>query len=294
MMKTLLFACLSLVTTLCFSQIERLSSYFDDETLDEWTNIDTSETLLSVGIEAPGYLHKECDGTETPVGEMTVINTSEDWTGNHWYVAGGDVTTLAAITELSMRNPNDFDLHIRFGFTGANGFQAVTHDPIIVPALSDWDTYEPYYDMSFPSFINIEIITDTSGMPFLEVWDNMVDMFGAVTEFRIFHNEEISYDGELVNGVLDIDFLNPVFLLSSNDLEKQYFTIFPNPSNHMVYVSSGTEEVQSVSVYSMTGAKMMQTSHVDSGMDLSSLASGIYFIEITSTKGRETHRVVKE
>ena len=65
---------------------------------------------------------------------MAIINTTE-WAGNYFYIVI-DMMALRTIDDIYMKNDNNFDLHLRYGFTGANGYMVVTTDPIIVPALS--------------------------------------------------------------------------------------------------------------------------------------------------------------
>jgi hypothetical protein len=101
---------------------------------DRLVNVEPSST--STGFN----LQKVCDGTNSPIGEMTIVN-QEKWVGNYFYGISGD-EYMINLDFITLRNTNNFDLHIRYGFTGANGYQVVTTEPIIVPALSDWAVYE--------------------------------------------------------------------------------------------------------------------------------------------------------
>ncbi len=270
---------------------------FADGTLQGWTNKDSSTDLLTVEVSSTGSgfnLQKVCDGTASPIGEMTVVN-HVNWVGNYFYGISGD-EYMINLDYITLRNTNNFDLHIRYGFTGANGYQVVTTDPIIVPALSDWDMYENQFGLtSIPGLYNLTIITDTGTLPYLEIMNNVHDLFEEVVEVRIFHNPVISFDGELVTGNLDIDLIEALLLLSNEDQKISEVAIFPNPATDFISIKTKGAIEGAITIYNILGEKLIQQdfNSNQTKFDVSSLNSGVYIVNIKAKGTVTTKKFVK-
>jgi len=273
-----------------------LWSNFEDGTLEEWTNTDTSETLLSVQNDVDfWFLQKACDGSNSPVGEMAIINTGEEWAGNHWYEAGGGETTLVFVNDIRMRNTNNYDLHVRIGITGSNGYQVVTTTPLIIPALSDWTSYEgPQYEVNWLGLSNLTVLNDTGGIPPLEVYSNVIDMFSDVVEYRLIHNSTIAYNGEVVNGFLEIDEMYPLWLLSTNETKSNNVALLPNPTQGLLFINNSNKmEISSVRVYDVTGKLVLSKKGNVGHVDVSHVDTGILIVEIETENGTVTKKIMK-
>jgi hypothetical protein len=270
---------------------------FADGTLQGWSNQDSSTDLLiieSSGTSSGFNLQKVCDGSNSSIGEMTIVN-HVNWVGNYFYGISGD-EYMINLDNITLRNTNNFDLHIRYGFTGANGYQVVTTDPIIVPSLSDWDVYQnPFGVDLFPALYNLTVITDTGTLTWPEIVNNVHNLFEEVVEVRIFHNPLISFDGELVTGNLDIDVIEALLLLSNEDQKISEVAIFPNPSMDFISIRiKGTIEGTMV-IYNILGEKLIQQ-HFNSNetkFDVSNLNSGVYIVNIKAEGTITTKKFVK-
>jgi hypothetical protein len=267
------------------SGVGQFFSHFEDGTLQGWTNKDGTTDQLSVetNTNLGHHLLKECDGTNTAVGEMTIINT-ENWVGDYFYSPtgqGGDEDMLTP-DEIVLRNSNNFDLNIRFGYTGANGYMVVTTDPIVVPAQSDWDIYSSPHFIDFPTIHNLTILTDTTGLTFEEIYDNVHDMFEDVVEFRIFHNDQIVYDGKVETGILEIDDVITFILLNTEDQNTPKVRLYPNPVKDVLTISIFDSEKGVIEVYNVLGENVLTAllTSSTSSLNLSDLKSGIYLATI--------------
>jgi hypothetical protein len=293
-MKAILTLSISLViSSISFSQT--FFSDFEDGTLQGWTNIDATITLLTVEGNSPYlYLQKECDGTNSTIGEMAIINNTE-WAGNYFYDVLGE-ETLINIDEIYMKNDNDFDLHLRYGFTGANGYIVVTTDPIIIPANSDWDIYQQYFSIGeFPNINNLIVLNDTTGLPFEEIYDNVHEMFEEVVEFKIFHNEDISFDGQIVIGTLQIGSIVTYILLSNEDPDIAKSVLYPNPANTIVNLKLPYLIEGSVEIFNVLGENVLSEilSSINTQIDVSELKSGIYLARIQTENQTTIKKLVK-
>lgn len=83
-------------------------------------------------------------------------------------------------------------------------------------------------------------------------------------------------------------------LSSSNfDMEPE-ITLFPNPTSTTLNINSKSE-INSVTIYNTLGQLVLDFSNKTiSGLDVSSLKAGNYFIKINSTIGTKTERFIKE
>jgi len=280
-----------------FGLSQEFHTDFSDGTLEGWSNTDNSVDFLSVeaSTTASGFnLQKICDGTNTPIGEMAIVN-HENWVGNYFYNSGGGVETMINLDFITIRNPNNFDLHIRYGFTGANGYEVVTTEPIIVPALSAWNMYENHFSIIFPGIYNLTILTDTSGLPWLDIFNNVHDLFEDVVEVRILHSESISMDGEVVSGNLEIDMIEAFFLLSNDSQIKSTVEIAPNPSSDFILIKTNGISQGTIKVYSVLGEKVRHQliSSSQTKIDMQNLTCGIYFVTVKTESISSTKKIIK-
>ena len=295
-MKTLLLIllCFTIFTT---SSAQEFYTDFEDGTLQGWTNKDGSLDMLTVESNAAGHhLQKVCDGTNTAVGEMTIVNT-ENWVGNYFYSPtgqGGD-EDMYTLDEIVLRNSNNFDLQIRFGYTGSNGYMVVTTDPILVPAQSDWAVYASPHFINFPIIHNLTILNDTTGLPFEEIYGNVRDMFEDVIEFRIFHNDQIVYDGKIETGTLEVDDIIKYILLGTEDQQASKIRLYPNPVKDVLTISMPNSDTGVIELYNILGEKVLvaKLTSSNSSLNLSELKSGIYLATINTSSNSTTKKIVK-
>lgn len=286
-----------LVICMCMTSFSysQFSSNFDEGTLEGFTNSDGGTEQLTVEeIGGVHFLQKICDGTNSAVGEMMIINT-EDYIGNYFYDPTGNGEIMRGLDEIYMKNENDFDIHLRYGFTGSNGYKVVTTAPIVIPALSDWNMYNQYFYLSFPTIENLSIINNVDGIPYLEVFNHIHELFEDVVEFRIFHNEVASFEPQVVDGTLQIDEIYSIELLNASENLFSNLELYPNPviSNLTVVLPRINEAT--IEFYNVLGDKVLsqQLVTIQSRIDLSDLQSGMYLVKITSEEETVTKKIVK-
>jgi len=290
-----------LLSFLLFSQISIAQLFyndFEDGTLQGWTNNDGSSDLLTIEENSSNshYFQKIADGSNSPTGEMMIINeSSEYWAGNYFYSPTGTDEAMVTLDEIGIRNPNNFDLYIRYGFTGSNGGMVYTTEPIVVPALSDWKIYTNQYFFEFPTIHNITIVNDVSGLTLPEIFSFLRALFMDVTEFRIYSSQTPSFEAEVLNGTLQIDDLFVFFLLSNEDNGTLPVTLFPNPAEDTITISSEIP-LDTYRIYSVTGALVFEGKLENSlqQIDVSQLNSGIYFLQLDSGDQRTTQKFIKK
>ncbi|KAA3622072.1 MAG: T9SS C-terminal target domain-containing protein [Flavobacterium sp.] len=89
-------------------------------------------------------------------------------------------------------------------------------------------------------------------------------------------------------------FRRDYYLLSAPVIESSQFSIYPNPASEILTISSEGIVVESLSVYSITGQRIIYTNDPTNQIDVSSLSEGLYLLEITSENGRQVQKFIKK
>jgi hypothetical protein len=209
---------------------------------------------------------------------MAIINRDE-------YVYGCNSpinNECVASIDLMMRNTNNFDFHLRIGFTGADGSQAVLTNAVIFPANTNWQVIS--LEILDDSFYTILIGTST----FEEI---KADTF----EIRIFHNPILSYEGAVTTGSLEIDSINTTVLLATPEQSLEKIRIYPNPASDYITLNIPFNDSGTAIFYNVLGQEVMtqELTSINSKIDISELHSGIYMLTIKTKQGSITKKLIK-
>ncbi len=80
-------------------------------------------------------------------------------------------------------------------------------------------------------------------------------------------------------------------LLSNNEFVQQNFNIYPNPTSDVLNISLENNLVlEHVTIYNNLG-QVVKTA-TENVIDVSHLAKGLYFVEVTTNQGKATKKVV--
>ena len=113
--------------------------------------------------------------------------------------------------------------------------------------------------------------------------------------FRIvFHSDE----AENLRGVNVDDFVISG-TLSNQNFEMNNIVVYPNPSKGIFNISLGNIQPTAIDVYDLTGKVILsksaiQYSNIETSIDLSNAATGIYFVKITAENQSTVKRIIKE
>lgn len=113
--------------------------------------------------------------------------------------------------------------------------------------------------------------------------------------FRIvFHSDE----AENLRGVNVDDFVISG-TLSNQNFEMNNIVVYPNPSKGIFNISLGNIQPTAIDVYDLTGKVILsksaiQSSNIETSIDLSNAATGVYFVKITAENQSTVKRIIKE
>lgn len=82
--------------------------------------------------------------------------------------------------------------------------------------------------------------------------------------------------------------------LSNQENSNSDFALFPNPTNDFLNIKLDNDsEITSIRVYNMLGQTILNVSETTNQVDVSNLASGHYYIQITTDQGISNQKIIK-
>ena len=174
-----------------------------------------------------------------------------------------------------------------------------TNNPEIVEIIGEGacnsfsGTYSHTNDPSYPEILSIDF-TNTQDDCGLQLHNSFEDSF-----FGFMGGGWYDIQADNQGFTLRID--NPLmgyalfksYPLSISEKEISKFKIFPNPANNDLYVLSEKAAINSISIISINGRKVLKTTNTKSAIDVSSLSKGLYFLEIIALEGRYVQKFIK-
>ena len=105
--------------------------------------------------------------------------------------------------------------------------------------------------------------------------------FQLVIEIRCNSSSEIFYfDNMIFNGTLE-----------TNDISLNTFSIYPNPANNYLTITSQINGIKNIAIYDILGKQVLNTI-ASERIDISSLANGVYIVKITQNEFSVTKKLV--
>jgi hypothetical protein len=83
--------------------------------------------------------------------------------------------------------------------------------------------------------------------------------------------------------------------LSNVSLNKVAFKMYPNPANgNTLFIESSNGASMDVTIYSTLGQRVIEKNGVSSSMNIASLDTGIYIVQITQGSNVQTRKLIVE
>ncbi|MCW8981713.1 MAG: T9SS type A sorting domain-containing protein [Altibacter sp.] len=124
------------------------------------------------------------------------------------------------------------------------------------------------------------------------------DYFGYFWEGAAYTYEAYN-DGSGVKNLLlysapgfELWFTNAPLSIPNN--QKKAFTLYPNPVWESLFIASEGETIESLSVYTVSGKKVMEFTENTSVLDVSGLSEGLYFLEMVTATGSDLQKFIKK
>lgn len=158
-------------------------------------------------------------------------------------------------------------------------------------------TFDFPHDQWFPVSMNFDLTQGMSnatwgisvddvevlpiGSPFTNEVGDIPTSLGGINFFSIstdnfYYLDDISYNERL---------------LSIPEFSENSFTVYPNPTNDVLYINSSNELI-GYGIYSLQGVSIFEGTLKES-IDVSNLVAGVYFIEITTDASKSVQKFIK-
>jgi len=142
-----------------------------------------------------------------------------------------------------------------------------------------WDISAGFYHINWKFYIdNTYVIPE--GTPFTD--DDNPNRLGGI---QFLSN---SLDAEFF---IDDFIFQDQYCLGYEDFTKSNFTMYPNPSNEYLSISSN-EKVKNVIIYNLVGSKVLETTSINT-INISALTSGMYMVVVETEDGKGVQKLIK-
>lgn len=146
--------------------------------------------------------------------------------------------------------------------------------------LGNWTVVSPTYY----SFLGIS--PETRKYYDVTWWSNDVDYGFPIMSYYYQNNETEARGADHIQGKVQVS--------SVNDVAKSYITVYPNPSNDIIYFNNVQSTNPQINVYDAKGTSVMSSKDIKNGLNLSTLSSGVYVIYLMDNNVLHQFKITKQ
>ncbi len=225
----------------------------------------------------PPPANDQCSGAITVTMETSIVDAASATILHSGTVTNGTITSVPAET--------------CDGFTGNAAddmwyyFEALTTN-VNITFEQTFDGVATLYSGTCGALVFIDC--DDSGNP------EEINAIG-LTIGEFYYARIYNYGAATPTGDFDVKIWSPD-TLSIDDVDgENAFTYYPNPTKNSLTLKA-VNEIQNVSIYNMLGQEVLRTAPnaIEKDIDMSSLQTGTYFVQVTINDVTETVRIIKQ
>lgn len=143
-----------------------------------------------------------------------------------------------------------------------------------------------------------------SGNPQLDVSDaykptvssNTINVGDNSAYLATFPNGDLVFNQRIHANIIDIgpyEYGSPS--LGLNEITTEVLiTIYPNPVSEKLHIKTFNHDLKRLALYSVNGQKVLEQNEAQNNIDVSNLPSGVYFLQIETTQGSTTKKIIKQ
>ncbi|WP_242132020.1 T9SS type A sorting domain-containing protein [Aestuariivivens marinum] len=205
-------------------------------------------------------------------GSKMVMHNSSQWSG--------DFTNQGVIAVKFHAKALTNNLNLRVAFNGPGG-QICTTNAVLVTAGNPWEEFT--------------ISISPSDFSLLSGATSITNTLQNVSTMRVLSSTSPSWRGDAIVATLEIDNIEALTTLSTEEFPKNTIGIFPNPTSSYINLKNIDQlDIQSIAITNVLGKQIVNTKVFQSGIDVSNLNQGLYFLHITLSGGKYTKRFIKQ
>ena len=258
-------ACLSAeffadVTSICENGVVTFTAQSSSSSITSWDwDFGNGQTANTKGPHAINY---------ATAGNYTVSLTTSN---------GVDSDTITKTAYITVTTPSSVEVVIA---DGSSCSTSVTFNAILTPEVTSGASYRWYINNAF----------QVSGSGSLTFTPSSIND-GDEVRFEVSHSSlSACHTGStLISETITLD----CSTLSVDEFSLNSIKLYPNPANNTVYIK-GLNETANIKVYSSFGNEVLSLESISNNkLDISTLASGMYIVKISTNKGQAIKKVIK-
>ena len=119
------------------------------------------------------------------------------------------------------------------------------------------------------------------------------------TDFDVYTCEALFIKNDTLYNIYFSDYREPISLenaitLSTEDPKNRILAIYPNPTKDYINITNKNYKIESFSLYDIGGRLIKTTSGKESKIDVSSLPSATYILNIKTSEGFQSFKIIKK
>ena len=213
-------------------------------------------------------------------------------------------SSLTKISNVSVTGINVSDNIGKYVDDGNNGWDALIIDYGAAIDLS----VNNILRFKFYSATSVQVLAKIEGGTAVEVWSNFsgintwqeftYDFSGAIangnTKLVLFFNAaQTTGNTEDVYYFDDLEWIDSTVLSIENQLDSK-LSIYPNPvKDNLKVLNAAQNKIESIKIFDVSG-KVVCVAQDNDVIDVSSLSSGVYYIQVSSSEGSVTKKFIKK
>lgn len=261
----------------------------DGEAPNPFTDKSGNNTVTEVGspLNTNGAIEFPTGDDYLIIDPFVVFELDADWTVSFDINMSDPTDSVYVIDWRSNSNTG----HMHIGYTGERGmyfsdrninglYGNLVEDPVALPA-NQW----VHFDVAREGD-SLFISRDGNQVGSAYFVDNL----SPLSTTTIGYSEDFRYNHDpflLDNVTLTADPVASVTEMNAFD-----FVLYPNPATNNLNVST-TEDLVQITVYNAIGKQVLRYSPNSKMIDISTLRSGLYFVELRSESGVSIERIIK-
>lgn len=157
-----------------------------------------------------------------------------------------------------------------------------------------YDPVNPEFSMVDLGGLQLGICNDQACYDFFTIYSPFYfDYTNTVMTYQITLNTDGTKTLIITNIDGDQAIYNTEALLAIQNYLNPKFNLYPNPVSNQLFISSEGITIEKLTVYSISGIQVIETSANENFIDVSNLTEGLYFIEISSLEGKSVQKFIK-
>jgi hypothetical protein len=118
----------------------------------------------------------------------------------------------------------------------------------------------------------------------------------AYYDLALFGDLDLSGNDRIFNTTIDLGVYEYNSTLGIDEISnmEDWLVVYPNPVSETLHIKTFGQDLKRLALYSVNGQKVLEQNEVQNSVDVSNLPLGVYFLQIETTQGATTKKIIKQ